>query len=396
VRLPRSLVVLVAVLVAMLVVASPSAARAEPAVDLYTVGQGSYLYASYGHSILCVRDEADKPGAGKGTCYDYGVADKPDVLYVLWASLRGRAIFTPVTLDDRALMGFFTNEGRAIERQSLPLAKPEARALAERLASDVRERWSYAYHPYTANCASQLRDRIDAATGGRLHAGGVAAPLTYRQQMERGLSGRMFELMATSLVLGPASDRTPDAWEAMYLPDGLRDGVTARFGVKAELLAERQAVILPTSAGAGRFAMFVLAFLLFVTIRLGARTKRLGAAVLGVGVVLGLFALAVDVMALASSWVELSRTWALVVLLPTDLALGWMKGPLLRTYVRARLAVVLGVALLELASVISQPMLASVALVALPLAGLLGALRADATAGEKAPKVDAARTARAA
>ena len=210
--------------------------------------------------------------------------------------------------------------------------------------------------------------------------------------MEAGLTGRMFELMGVALILGPSSDRAPNGWEVMFLPEGLRDGVAERLGVKAEALAERQAVILPTTAAAGRMALFLLAVVMFLAVRLGARTNRLPLAARAVGIVLGLVALAIDATALASSWTEFSRNWCLLVLLPTDLALGWLTGEVRRNYVRVRLAGVLVVALLELASVVSQPMLASVALVALPFAGLLGALRTAKASAEprEAPRSEPA------
>ena len=138
---PRSAYVrtVLSALVALAFVLATPRAEAAPVVDLYTVGQGSYLYAAFGHSILCVRDAAEKPGEGKGTCYDYGVADKPDTLYVLWASLRGRSIFTPVTIDDRSLVAFFQDQSRAVERQVLPLAPEEASALVVRLSPVHRQ-----------------------------------------------------------------------------------------------------------------------------------------------------------------------------------------------------------------------------------------------------------------
>lgn len=386
-----SIATLVAFVVALLVGAVPSPARAETkAVDLYTIGQGSYLYASWGHSVLCVREASAKPGEGKGRCYDYGVSAEPGVTSALWALVRGRAMFTPVTVDDKTLVAFSQDQSRAVERQVLPLAPEEAETLASRLASDVATRWSYAYHPFFENCSTQLRDRIDAATKGRLHPGpNDPGKLTFRQRSEAGMSGRVFELMAVALVLGPAGDRVPDAWQAMYLPDLLRDGVADRFGVKAEQLAERQALILPTSAGAGRLALFVIAFALFLVVRLGARTKRLGSVTTIVGVFLGLLAIMVDLTAILSPSAELSTNWCVLVLLPTDLALGWLKGDVLRRYVRARLWLVVGIALLEVGGLVSQPMLACAALVAFPLAGLLGALRAAASSAvETKPRAE--------
>lgn len=356
-------------------------ARAETAIDLYTVGQGSYLYSAYGHSILCARDASAKPAEGKGKCYDYGVADKPDELYAFWGSLRGRAIFVPVSLDDRALVAFFTDQGRAMERQVLPLSADEAAALAARLEHDLTSRFAYAYHPYTANCASVLRDRIDEATHGRLRPG-LSQPgaASYRQRMEAGLSGRAFELAALSFILGPMSERAPNGWEAMFTPEGLRDGVAERLGVKAEPLAERQAYILPTSVTAGRLLIFLVAAALFAGVRFAARKGRLGAATKVVGIVLGVLALGVEATALVSTWTELSRNFCLVVLLPTDLALGFMSPRWLVPYLKARLGMVVALAVLEVVSVVGQPVLPQVVLVALPLAAIFFALRAPAKA----------------
>jgi len=356
-------------------------ARAETAIDLYTVGPGSYLYSAYGHSILCARDASAKPAEGKGKCYDYGVADKPDELYAFWGSVRGRAIFVPISLDDRALVAFFTDQGRAMERQVLPLSADEASALAASLEHDVTSRFAYAYHPYTANCASLLRDRIDEATHGRLRPG-LSQPgaATFRQRMEVGLSGRAFELAALSFILGPMSERAPNGWEAMFTPEGLRDGVAERLGVKAEPLAERQAYILPTSVTAGRLLIFLVAGALFAGVRFGARKNRLGVAIKVVGIVLGLLALLVDATALLSTWPELSRNWCLVVLLPTDLALGFMSPRWLVPYLKARLGMVVALAALEVVSVVGQPVLPQVVLVALPLAAIFFALRATAKA----------------
>lgn len=352
------------------------ARASEVAVDLYTIGQGSYLYASYGHSVLCVRDVEDSPAARTGRCYDYGIADRQDALSILWESVRARAIFTPVEVTEEVMIRSFAEQGRAIERQRLPLSAEEARALSDRLAREVATRYAYAYHPYYANCATQLRDRIDEATAGRLRPGrAVVEKAPFRERMEEGLSGRLFELTGLALLMGTPNERVPSPWEAMYLPGALRDGVAERFGAPAERIEERQAVILPTSPAIGRIAVFSFALLLFAVVRLGARRGRLRLAIGAAFGVLGLLGVALEVVAAVVVWPEFSRNWALALLWPTDLAMPWLDRRWLSRYAQARVAVAVLVAAGEIVGVVGQPVLHLAALVALPMLGLLTALR---------------------
>lgn len=391
----RRLLAVLLVAVALFFARSASAENAQtadakaPTIDLYTVGAGDYFYARFGHTILCVRPGGSDIAKLEASCYDYGVPSRQEFLSIGWGAVRNHVDFVPVVVPEQTVVGFFKDQGRSVERQHIPLMPDEAAALAKRLQDAVDHKVGYAYHPYWRNCTTALRDHLDAATKGRLHPGPFTpAPGKFREIFEEGLSGRLVELTLMALVLGsPENNRTPTGWESMFLPMNLRDGVRDRLGAPIEKLAERQAVILPTSRAIGRVVLFFLAFALFVSIRISLRRKRLQAGLWITGLTLGSLGLFIAVVSALVAWPEIKNNWALLLLVPTDFALPFLmkkSKKLLVTYARVRIGIALLLAVLEFASVIAQPVLPLVALVLFPFVGLLGALRAQDEAKEEA------------
>ncbi|MBN9164648.1 MAG: DUF4105 domain-containing protein [Myxococcales bacterium] len=365
-------------------------------VDLYTIGPSGELPSRFGHSLLCVR-EAGKDTPESGHCYDYGVPDREDMTHVIWNAVRNTPSFIPVRIEEPRMYEFFKGQGRQIERQRLPLSAEEVDKLEFAIEDEIRERRAYAYHPYWANCATQIRDHLDAATNGRLREGPSEIPRGgFRDYMEDGHSGRVGILTAMALYLGEGNDRVPTPWEAMLLPFVLRDAVAERFSAPPEKLEERLAVILPTSRAVGRVVVFMLAFLLFLAVRITARRNKLRTGLMIVGGVLGALALSIELTSALVKWSEISHNWALLLILPTDFALPYLSEKRLALYLRVRLAMAGLFAALEIANVIHQPMLPLVALVALPMAGILSTLkersRADAPTATASPATSSPRT----
>lgn len=373
----------VAVLVAFVaLLAAPRIARADAV--LYTIGPGSYLFSRYGHSLICV----------DARCYDYGVPDRDEAVHMTWASIRGQAIFVPVAIDESFALEVFRSQGRSIDKQRLPIGDAEVKKLKDLLERDVREKRAYAYHPYFANCTTAVRDRLDEALGGRLRQNRqnpVAA--RFRDLSEEGLSGRLGELTLLAFLLGDPAERKPTGWEVMFLPDALRDGVTEQLRVVPERLEETKAVILPTSRAIGRAALVILAVILVAVVGWGAKRLEKGDArrariALGIAsAVLGGMALVAELVALLVVWPEFRHNWALVALLPTDLAMPWLSRRHLAIYARARAALAGGLFVLELAGVVAAPIIPVCVLVALPMLSIGSLAKAMAVAsGQRATR----------
>ncbi|MBX3225877.1 MAG: DUF4105 domain-containing protein [Labilithrix sp.] len=359
-----------------------------PTVYLYTIGPHSDFPSRLGHALLCAREAGhDEPAHGR--CFDYGVADSEDMFEVGWTAMRGRPNFVPVVIGESVMLEFFKERGRAIERQSLPLSGQEAASLVGAMEREVSSGKPFAYHPYWANCTTKLRDHIDVATNGKLRPGpSTIPPGTLRDYFEEGHSGRIAILTAMAIYFGEGNDHRPTPWEAMLVPAILRDGVAERFGVPPEQVAERLEPVLPTSRALGRIVVFVVAFALFLTVRFCARRDRLGLALKIVGGTLGTLAVTVEMTSALVKWPEISHNWALLLLWPIDLALPYL-GKRLALYLKIRIAVTVVVAVLEIVSVAHQPLLQLVALVVLPFAALLSALKSakPVTETEPAPAV---------
>lgn len=350
-----------------------------PTVDLYTIGPHSDFPSRLGHVLICVR-EAGHDDAEHGRCVDYGVPESEDMLEVGWTAMRGIPSFRPIGVAEASVIHFFSEHGRQIEKQRLPLTAEETTRLVSALDRDVKEGVPYAYHPYWANCTTRIRDRIDEATNGKLRPGpSIIPPGTLREYLEEGNSGHIDILTAMAVYFGEGNDHVPTPWEAMLIPAILRDGVTERFGAKPEKLTERLEVIVPTSRALGRITLFALAFGLFAMVRICARKGRLRLAMGIYGGLLGLLAVSAEVLAALVKWTELSHNWALLLLWPTDFALPFLKGRLLTLYLKARVGIAIIVALLEIMNVAHQPMLQLVVLVALPCLGILSVLKARST-----------------
>ncbi|HEX3345988.1 MAG TPA: DUF4105 domain-containing protein [Polyangiaceae bacterium] len=383
-RIPWGLVpvslVLAVVLAATL--APATAFAAGPLVELVTVGPGSDDLELYGHSALCFPSD----GAGNEPCYDFGVAGGDrDVDGLVWDTVRGRPRFTPVTVQRSLLVSSFEDEERSVWVQDLPLDGQAASALQASLEADVTARRPYAYHPYYDNCTTRLRDALDRATAGKLRedAGAPAGGQRLRALSEQGFSGRVLELAGLALFLGSRADRVPTAWEAMFLPAGLRDAVATRLGAPPRQLHERREAVVPTSAQAGRVALVLLGALLAGAVAYGARRSARGLRIaLGIaGVVLGLLGLAVDAVWVVSQLPELGGNWVALVLVPTDALLGFAPARLVRRYLGVRLGMLALLATLSATGLVAQPLVAVCLLAALPLgAGHLAARRRAATA----------------
>ncbi len=336
---------------------------AEPEVTLYTIGPGSYLFSLYGHSVLCVADD----------CYDYGLPIHSDPLKLVWHGLRGVPDFAPVRIDRARVLAAFGREERSIEAQALPLDARAVAGLRSRLERDVavRSASAYAYNPWFGNCTTHLRDIVDDASAGRLRGVVELDPArTFRELSEAGFSGRVLPLLGMTLAVGQG-DRVGTPFERMFLPAGLRDGVTKAFGVPPTRVHAQRGNLLETSVHAGRALLVFIGLALTLMVVLARKRPRIarGSEIVA-ALTLALLGVVVWGFAILTSYPEVSRNWNLAILLPTDALL-----PLLssasparaRLYIHVRLAVVVALALLSAVGVIAQPLVVPALTCALPL-----------------------------
>jgi hypothetical protein len=208
---------------------APEAAAAEPGDELsvyvLTFGPGDHPFFKFGHNAIWIQDRA----AGRDLVYNFGTFrfDSPKVMIPQF--VRGRLTYWLSVSTVQQTLATYEAENRSVEAQELDLGPGEKLALKARLDANARpENRAYKYDYFLDNCSTRVRDAIDAATGGRLHASAQGpSRLTLRGQALRLTAEVIPEYLALDLALGPSTDRPVDNWAEMFIPQELERGLRA-------------------------------------------------------------------------------------------------------------------------------------------------------------------------
>jgi hypothetical protein len=282
------------------------------------------------------------------------------VVPLFWGFLRGRSLFWVSVSSRERMLDHYVDADRSVWRQVLPIGEAEARELARQLAGVVRsdERY-YRYHHFHDNCSTRLRDIIDRATGGALSAarGRGSAP-SYREISRTGFAGWMPVLLVSDLILGRAADKAPDSYQAQFLPDVLRSEVRRLLDAEPELVYERGGPPFPDDPGSGgRWVWLLLAAALAAPVGLARwRGRRQRLALAAAAFPLALIGLIVWTLAVVSPLPEVRWNEALLVFVPADAVLPFLREAARRRYAIVRAALLGAVSLLLAAGLLVQPL----------------------------------------
>ncbi|HVU53257.1 MAG TPA: DUF4105 domain-containing protein [Polyangia bacterium] len=204
---------------------APSPPPAPDPLSIYVVtfGPGDHPFFKFGHDALLVRDRA----TGRDLVYNFGTFRFAPGL--IGDFMKGRLTYWLSVSSLPVVMASYERENRTIVLQELALPAEAKRALVARLEENARpDRREYKYDYFLDNCATRVRDAVDRATGGALHAASRApGRLTLREQALRMTADAVPLYLALDLVLAGATDRPIDRWAEMYIPEELERGLRA-------------------------------------------------------------------------------------------------------------------------------------------------------------------------
>jgi hypothetical protein len=187
----------------------------SPELSLATIAPGhNDANAWYGHSAI-VATRAD--GADYYTYRLHWPDDQPRAI----GSALGGATFRMHRVDSAEALADYTAQGRAVRLLALPIADDAARATLAALEAEVTATLAqpYAYEPVDDNCATHIRDFVDAILGGALSAATQGVPAgTRRAAYEPYVAHDVALRLALAVLVGPHVDRPLDRWDAMFLP----------------------------------------------------------------------------------------------------------------------------------------------------------------------------------
>jgi len=208
--------------------ASPQSPIPNPesplSVSLLTIGPGEIFFERFGHNAIVVRD-AD---SGEAVAYNYGIFDFEEGDF-LANFARGRMRYRIAADELGDDLAMYRAEGREIVEQRLNLSAEQALALAQYLEWNARpENAFYRYDYFIANCSTRVRDALDHALGGVLHAQseGRSRGYSYRLDALRLMAPEPALMLLIDLGLGPYADQRQDFWQESFVPETLRHVVT--------------------------------------------------------------------------------------------------------------------------------------------------------------------------
>ena len=299
---------------------APAASAESLRVYVMTMSPGDHPFFRFGHNAILIRD----PARGTDLVYNFGTFrfDSPRMILDF---LGGRLTYWLSVSPLPGVVRSYARENRSITAQPLLLPPDAKLALQAALDDNAKpDKRAYKYDYFLDNCSTRVRDAVDVAVQGRLHASARApGRQTLREHALRMTAQPFWLYLSLDIVLGPSVDRPIDRWAEMFLPMELARGLAAvseppgSRGAKAALppqpiaggagpspgpaLVAGEELLLaanrppPLEAPPSRGGWFLLAGLAFglAVAALGWGARRHTAARIGLGAVVSLWGLAV-------------------------------------------------------------------------------------------------------
>lgn len=203
---------------------------------------GPDLYSVFGHTA--VRVELEVNGKIVDWVYNYGTFEFSEGFYLKFA--KGQLDYRLSKSD----FGFFQQEyirsGRGIDEQELKLSPAQKVKLFELLEKNYEpEHRYYRYDFFYDNCATRVRDIVNAATDNQIQFSYVyPREYTFRQAIQNYLDYMPWSDFGIDLALGMPCDKKIGAEQMMFLPDSLEKDFNMAFLGDQEI-AFRPVEILP-------------------------------------------------------------------------------------------------------------------------------------------------------
>jgi hypothetical protein len=266
----------------------PAAPGPAPRIGVLTMEPGEVFFERFGHNAIVV---APADGS-EPVSYNFGFFDMAEAGF-LGNFIKGRMRYMLVALPLEEDLEGYRRRGRGVGLQWLDLDAAQARALAAALAENaLPENSRYTYDYYTSNCSTRVRDALDAALGGALHAQlvGRSQGHTYRSESVRLAWPAKWMATGFDVGLGGYADAPLSRWDESFIPMRLRDALReVRLADGRPLVAEEREVLPhrvsspPAERPDTRLGALVAGLVLGVLALQGARRRRRLTATLALG-----------------------------------------------------------------------------------------------------------------
>ena len=210
------------------------------------MGPGDEYWARFGHDAILVDDRADDPSTVP-MLYNFGYfdLDQPD-FYLHF--VQGHADYSLVALPYSVDIQQYAHSGRGASLQWLDFTAEQAMKLRDRLEWNARpENATYPYDYFTQDCTTRVRDALDYALDGQLHAQLIAPShgLTYRSEAVRLGSPEPWLGLGMHFLLSQYADKPLSLWDEAFIPIRLHDSLLRIHTAAGTPLVKQEIVLLP-------------------------------------------------------------------------------------------------------------------------------------------------------
>ncbi len=196
--------------------------------SLLTCSPGQKTYEYYGHTAIRIQNISNQ----EDYVFNYGLFSFNSPNFI-WRFMRGDCQYEVGAAYTAEFLAYYAEQGRAVRELVLNLSQDEAHRLFQALTTNCRpENRSYQYNFFYNNCATKVRDQIEACL-----KGGIIYTMPVKKQSLRDIiheycQGHPWSRFSQDLLLGAEADkevtRETQEFAPLYLE---RDISTARTGI---------------------------------------------------------------------------------------------------------------------------------------------------------------------
>jgi len=187
------------------------------AISVLTMGPGSNLNDSFGHSAFRIID----PNQNIDVVYNYGVYnfDTPN-FYLKF--IKGQLMYQLDRTDFSLFYQHYSDQNRWIKEQVLDLTIKEKQEVFDFLQNNyLPENRNYIYDFFFENCATRIRDVLAGILKNKLviDESFVFDIHTFRQLIQKNVHWNSWGSFGMDLAIGAVVDRNASSWEHQFLPE---------------------------------------------------------------------------------------------------------------------------------------------------------------------------------
>ncbi len=187
------------------------------AVSVLTMGPGTNLNDSFGHSAFRISDT----NQNIDVVYNYGVYnfDTPN-FYLKF--VKGQLMYQLDRTDFSLFYQHYSDQDRWIKEQVLNLTLKEKQELFDFLQKNyLPENRKYIYDFFFENCATRIRDVLAGVLKNKLvfDKNFVSKTHTFRQLIQKNVHWNSWGSFGMDLAIGAVVDRNASSWEHQFLPE---------------------------------------------------------------------------------------------------------------------------------------------------------------------------------